>query len=65
MNSVFFVVPFADVTGIGYFLIDAVTKNEVEWNQKDFSNKEWNQELDFWSRPTLFRIYALFESLQS
>ena len=30
MNSVFFVVPCADVTGIGYFFIGAVTKNEVE-----------------------------------
>ena len=61
----FFVGPCVDITCLEYFLIDAVIKNEVEWNHKDFSNKEWSQELDFWSFRILFWIFALFQSLQS
>ena len=60
MSSVFCVVSCVDVTYTGYFFIGAVIKNELEWNQKDFCNKKQNQELDFWSLPTLCWIYALF-----
>ena len=49
MHNVFYVVPCADITCIGYFFINAVMKNELEWNPSDFNNKEINQELDFWS----------------
>ena len=40
MYSIFCVAPCADVTCIGYFLIDAVKNNELKCNQKDFCNKE-------------------------